>query len=156
MFRVLNGEEDPRADSTPHHVPSRGSHGHGAHLHRGTIPGITGRFAMCHHVRGQHFSLPAPVRVLGQERICHSPCGETSVSTIGGCGDTTIPSLGRSPKQPLPGIGLRHPHMVGKLGPNSTHFIRGLVKYILCRGSFRAVPSQNGDKFVTSPPPHNR
>ena len=80
----------------------------------------------------------------------------TSVSTIGGGGDTTIPSPGRSPKQPLPGIGLRHPHMVGKLAPNSTHFTRGLVEYIPDRGSFRAVPSQNGDNFFTSPPPLNR
>ena len=80
----------------------------------------------------------------------------TSVSTIGGGGDTTIPSPGRSPKQPLPGMGLRHPHMVGKLAPNSTHFTTGLVKYIPGRGYFRAVPSQNGDKFVPSPPPLNR
>ena len=43
--------------------------------------------------------------------------------------------------------------MVGKLASNSTHSIRGLVKYIPDRGYFRAVPSQNGDKFVTSPPP---
>ena len=45
--------------------------------------------------------------------------------------------------------------MVGKLAPNSTHFTRGLVKYIPGRGYFGAVPSQNGDKFVTSssPPP---
>ena len=76
-----------------------------------------------------------------------------SVSTIGGGGDTTIPSPGMSPKQPLPGIGLRHPHMVGKLAPNSTHFTKGLVNYIPGRRSFRAVPSQNGDKFVSSPPP---
>ena len=82
--------------------------------------------------------------------------GGTSVSTIGAGGDTTIPSPGRSPKQPLPGIGLRHPHMVGKLAPNSTYFTRGLVKYIPGRGCFRAVPSQNGDKIVTSPPPLNR
>ena len=45
------------------------------------------------------------------------------------------------------------PYMVGKLAPNSTHSIRGLVKYVLDRGHFRAVPSQNGDTFVTSPPP---
>ena len=76
-----------------------------------------------------------------------------SVSTIGGGGDTTISSPGRSPKQPLPGIGLRHPHTVGKFAPNSTHFTRGLVKYIPSRGCFRAVPSQNGYKIVTSPPP---
>ena len=43
--------------------------------------------------------------------------------------------------------------MVGKLAPNSTHFTRGLVKYVPGRGYFRVVPSQNGDIFVTSPPP---
>ena len=45
------------------------------------------------------------------------------------------------------------PYMVGKLAPNSTHFTKGLVKYVPGRGYFRAVPSQNGDNFVTSPPP---
>ena len=44
-------------------------------------------------------------------------------------------------------------YMVGKLAPNPTHSTRGLVKYVPGRGFFRAVPSQNGDKFVTSPPP---
>ena len=48
------------------------------------------------------------------------------------------------------------PYMVGKLAPNSADFIRGLVKYVPGRGNFRAVPSQNGDKFVTSPPLPNR
>ena len=45
------------------------------------------------------------------------------------------------------------PYMVGKLPPNPTHSIRGLVKYVPGRGYFRAVPSQKGDKTVTSPPP---
>ena len=44
-------------------------------------------------------------------------------------------------------------YMVGKLAPNPTHFTRGLDPYVPGRGYFRAVPSQNGDKFVTSPPP---
>ena len=43
--------------------------------------------------------------------------------------------------------------MVDKLAPNPTHSIRWLVKYFSGRGFFRAVPSQNGDKFVTSSPP---
>ena len=43
--------------------------------------------------------------------------------------------------------------MVGKLAPNPTHFIRGLVKKVPGRGYFKGVPSQNGDKCVTSPPP---
>ena len=33
---------------------------------------------------------------------------------------------------------------------------QGLVKYVPGGGYFRAVPSQNGDKYVTSPPPSNR
>ena len=44
-------------------------------------------------------------------------------------------------------------YMVGKLAPNSPHFIRGLVKYVPGRGYFRSVPSQNGNKFATSPTP---
>ena len=44
------------------------------------------------------------------------------------------------------------PYMVGKLAPNSTQLTRGLVKEVPGRGYFRAVPSQNGDKSVTSPP----
>ena len=36
--------------------------------------------------------------------------------------------------------------------PNSSHLTRGLVKSVPGRGYFRAVPSQNGDKYVTSPP----
>ena len=42
--------------------------------------------------------------------------------------------------------------MVGKLAPNSSHLATGLVKYVPGRGYFRAVPSQNGDIFATSPP----
>ena len=45
------------------------------------------------------------------------------------------------------------PYMVGKLAPNSSYLTRRLVKYVSGRGSFRTVPSQNGDKIVTSPPP---
>ena len=48
------------------------------------------------------------------------------------------------------------PYMVGKLAPNSLHWIRGLVKYVpgrAGRGYFRAVSSQIGDEFVTSPTP---
>ena len=44
-------------------------------------------------------------------------------------------------------------YMVGKLAPSTSHLTRGLVKYVSGRGYFRAVPSQNGYKFVTSPPP---
>ena len=45
------------------------------------------------------------------------------------------------------------PYMVGKLVQNSSYLTRGLVKYVPGRGYFRTVPSQNGDKYVTSPPP---
>ena len=44
-------------------------------------------------------------------------------------------------------------YMVGKLAPNLSHLTRGLVKYVPGRSYFHAVPSQNGDKYVTSPPP---
>ena len=43
-------------------------------------------------------------------------------------------------------------YMVGKLAPNSTHSTRGLGKYVPGSGYFRAVPSQNGENIVTSPP----
>ena len=43
-------------------------------------------------------------------------------------------------------------YMTGKLAPNSTHFSRGLVKYVPGRDCFRAVPSQSEDNFATSPP----
>ena len=43
------------------------------------------------------------------------------------------------------------PYMVGKLVPNPTHHTRGPVKYVPGRGYFGAVPSQNGNKSVTSP-----
>ena len=45
------------------------------------------------------------------------------------------------------------PYMIGKLAPSPTHSTGGLVKYVPGRGYFRDVPSQNGDKIVTSPPP---
>ena len=44
-------------------------------------------------------------------------------------------------------------YMVGKLAPNSSHLNRGLVKYVSGKGYFRTVPSQNGDKIITFPPP---
>ena len=45
------------------------------------------------------------------------------------------------------------PYMLDKLVPNSSHLTRGFVKYVPGRGYFRAVPSQNWDKHVTSLPP---
>ena len=45
------------------------------------------------------------------------------------------------------------PYIAGKLTPNLSHLTRGLVKYVADGNYFRAVPSQNGDKYVTSPTP---
>ena len=45
------------------------------------------------------------------------------------------------------------PYMVSKLAPYSSHLNWKLVKHVPGRGYFRAVPSQTGDKYVTSPPP---
>ena len=44
------------------------------------------------------------------------------------------------------------PYVVGKLAPNSSHLTREFLKYVSGRSYFRAVSSQGGDKFVTSPP----
>ena len=44
-------------------------------------------------------------------------------------------------------------YVVGKLAPNLTDSTKGLVKYVPGRGYFCAVPSHNGGKNVTSPPP---
>ena len=45
------------------------------------------------------------------------------------------------------------PYMVGKFAPNSSHLTKKLVKYVPGRDYFCAVPSQNGDKYVRTPPP---
>ena len=76
-------------------------------------------------------------------------------STIGEGRDTTNSSPGRIPKQPLPGIGLNDPLHGRQACPEFIAFDQGLVKYVPGRGYFRAVSSQNGDKFVTSPPPQS-
>ena len=47
------------------------------------------------------------------------------------------------------------PYVVGKLAPDSSHLTMGLVKYVAGGGCFRAVSSQNGDKYVTAPPPQS-
>ena len=83
----------------------------------------------------------------------HRHIQRRSRSRIEGGGDTTIPSPGRSPKQALPGIGLHDPLHGRQTCRNSTHFSRGLVKYVSGRGYFRVIPSQNGDTLLTSPPP---
>ena len=42
-------------------------------------------------------------------------------------------------------------YTVGKLAQSSTHFTRGLVKYVPGRGFVRAVPFQKKDKLAISP-----
>ena len=43
------------------------------------------------------------------------------------------------------------PYMVGKPASSATHSIRGLVKYVLSRGYFRAVSSQNRKIVIFTP-----
>ena len=73
-----------------------------------------------------------------------------------GGGDTTIVSSGRSPKQPLPGIGLHDPLHGRQACPKFNSFHEGIGQISPREGHSSAVPSQNVDKFVTSPPPSNR
>ena len=47
------------------------------------------------------------------------------------------------------------PYMVVKLAPTSTHFNRGLVKYIPGRGYFRAVSSKTGTNLLHPRPPQS-
>ena len=74
---------------------------------------------------------------------------------IGEGGDTTIPSPGRPPKQPLPEIGLYGPLDGRQACPEFNSCYQGVGQKFPGRGCFRAVPFQNGDKFVTSPPPQS-
>ena len=76
-----------------------------------------------------------------------------SCSTIGEGEDTTILSPGRSPIQPLPRIGLHDPLHGRQACLESNLFHQGVVKYVPGRDYFRAVSSQDGEKFVISPPP---
>ena len=91
-------------------------------------------------------------------RMCTDWCKSLSqslksVSTIGGGGDTTIPSPGRSSKQPLPGVGLYNPLHCRQGSLDFSSFHQGVGQTSHGKGYFRAVSSQNGDKFVTPPPP---
>ena len=76
-----------------------------------------------------------------------------SVPTIEGGGDRTILSPGKSPKQPLTGIGLHDPLHGQQACPEFNSFHQGVGHISLREGLFSIVPSQNGDKVVTSPPP---
>ena len=64
-----------------------------------------------------------------------------------------ISSPTRSPKQPLPGMRLHDPLHGRQACPEFIAFEKGVGQICPGRGYFRAVPSQNGDKYVTSPPP---
>ena len=46
-------------------------------------------------------------------------------------------------------------YIAGKLAPSSTHFTRGLVKYVPGRGYCRVVPSHNGINLRYPPPPQS-
>ena len=43
-------------------------------------------------------------------------------------------------------------YMVGKLAPNSTHFIRGLIKYVPGGGIFSCRPLPKGGQVCDIPP----
>ena len=78
-----------------------------------------------------------------------------SVSTIGVGVDTKIPSPERSTKQPLPGIELHDPLHGRQACPEFNSFHQGVGQISPGRAYFRAVPSKNGGKVVTSPPPQS-
>ena len=78
------------------------------------------------------------------------------VQRLGRAGIRRFRPRGGHQNRPFRGWDYTIPYMVGKLGPNSSHLTRGLVKYVPGRCYFRAVPSLNGAKYATSPPPPNR
>ena len=75
------------------------------------------------------------------------------VQRLGGSGIQRFRPRGGQRLNPFRVLDCRILYTVGKLAPNSPHFTRELIKYVPGRGYFRAVPSQNGDKFATSPTP---
>ena len=76
----------------------------------------------------------------------------TSRSTIRRDGEFDDSVPGMSPEQPTGLRGYMIPYIVGKLAPNRTLFKSKLVMCVPRRGYFRAVYSQKGDKFASSPP----
>ena len=83
--------------------------------------------------------------------LCAYECSRGS--TVGEGGDTTISSTGRLSKRPLPGMRLHDPLHGLQACPKFIAFDQGSVKSVPGRGYFRAVPSPNGDKYVTPLPP---
>ena len=67
-------------------------------------------------------------------------------------GDSTIPSPGVSPEQPLPGIGLHGPPHGWQASPEFDSFHQEVGRVCAREDFFRAVLSQNGDKFASPPP----
>ena len=61
-------------------------------------------------------------------------------------------SPGMSPEQPLPGIRLHDPLHGRQACPEFNLFRQGVGQICPRKGIFRAVPSQNGDKFALPPP----
>ena len=70
-----------------------------------------------------------------------------------GVGGSTIPSRGCHQNISTRGRDYIIPYMVSKPDLNKIPFTGGLIKYVLGRGYFRAVPSQSGEKPPTSRPP---
>ena len=95
-------------------------------------------------------------RERGRARKHSLPCLDDHEPTIGEGGDATISSPGRSPKHPHPGIRLHDPLHGRQACPEFIAFDQRVRQICPGRGYFRAVSSQNGDKYVTSPPPLNR
>ena len=95
-----------------------------------------------------HNIVSAPVKLLG-----HFSRSHRGIRRLGRAGIRRFRPRGGHQNIPFRGWDYMIPYMVGKLTPNLSHLTRGLVKYIPVRGYFRAVSSQNGDKYVTSPPP---
>ena len=103
------------------------------------------------------FSRPQRIEVLeskmGEMKNELSHTRAQSVLKIWGGGDTTIPSPGVAPKQLLPGIGLHDPLHGRQACPEFNSFHQGVGQISPPEDPFCAVPSQNGDKLITSPPP---
>ena len=68
----------------------------------------------------------------------------------GGVYDESVPS--KQPLPALPGIGLHDLLHDRQACRKFYYFTLGFVRYAPGRGYFRAVPSQNRDKFVASSP----
>ena len=82
-----------------------------------------------------------------------APFSRAPLESFNDWGDVTILSPRRSPKQALPGIGLHSPLHGRQACPEFNSFYQGVGQICPREGLLCAVSSENGDKFVTSPPP---